>query len=225
MAAGTPDEVDLRHRLGVVLADRLGDRAGALDVFEEVTQINAGYEPTVAKLEQMVLADEDRLRITRILEPLYRGADEWRKLVVILEAQVPLADDPIERVRLLGEIGRLHEERGRDGGRSFHAWARALLEDPHDEAVRAELDRLAGLLGAWDALVDAYEEALTRADDPAVVSAMLSTLARVHDEKRGDPRSAIVTYERLLERRSRRYEPARHARSAAHDGRRLARAR
>ncbi|MEM9070179.1 MAG: tetratricopeptide repeat protein [Myxococcota bacterium] len=198
-AVGTDGEADLKHRLASLLAERLEDKVGALDVLEEVVQDQPGHTPSVRALEALGGDPELRLRVTQILEPLYRGADDWQKLVGVLEAQVALAEDPPEQARLLAEIGRLHEERGGDGARAFHAWARAFAADPHDESARGELDRLAGLLGAWDEHVAAYEQALATTHDPMLISQLLSTMARVHDEKRGDPRAAIQTYERVLE--------------------------
>ncbi len=200
VSMGTDDEVPLKHRLGALLVDQLDDRAGGLDVFEEITRMDPSFGPTVAKLEQMVTAEDDRLRITQILEPIYRGADEWRKRIAIFEAQAAIADDPIDKVRLLGEVGRIHEERGRDGVLAFHAWTRAFAADPMDDATRAEIERLAELLDAWDQHVQAYETAITKTDDPMRVTELLNRIAEVHDENRGDPRSAIETYERILEK-------------------------
>ncbi len=199
VAMGTPDEVELSHRLGVVLADKLHDTSGAIDVFEDIAQRHPGHQATVQALEVLVQDLEHRLRITRILEPIYEASDQWKKRIAIYEAQVELSDDSMERVRLLGEVARLHEERGNSGAMAFQAWARAFVEDPQDETVRNELDRLAAQLGAWDEHVAAYEQAIAGTDDPMVKSQLLGTMARVHDEKRGDPRSAIDTYERLAE--------------------------
>lgn len=197
-AIGSGEELELKHRLAEILAERLHDKDGAIDVFEEIVQQDPGFAPTVAALEEMVLDELHQLRITQILEPIYRGQDEWKKLIAILEAQVSLSDYPSDKVRLLGEIGRLHEERGDEGGLAFAAWARAFAASPDDETARAELDRLADALDAWAQHVQAYEQALGNADDPATKSELLNTIARVHDEKRGDPRAAIETYERLL---------------------------
>ena len=196
---GTEAEAELRHRLAGVLAERLDDAPAALDVLEEAVQVRPDHAPSIQAIEALGRVPELRLRVTQILEPIYRGADDWRKLVEVLEAQVELADYPTDRARLLAEVGRLYEERGGDGARAFEAWARAFVADPHDEAARAELDRLAQALDAWDAQVAAYEQAIAGADDPARVSELLGAIARVHDEKRGDPRAAIQTYERLLE--------------------------
>ena len=198
-ATGTPGEIEFKYRLGEVLATRLGDKTGAIDVYEEITQLSPTHAPTIGALETLVQDEENRLRIIQLLEPIYRAADQWRKLVAVYEAQLPLLEDPFERARVLSAIAALHEQKGRDAALAFHAWARAFPLDPSDEAVRAELDRLANVLDAWDDHVAAYEEALAATTEPAIISLLLATIARVHDEKRGDPRSAILTYERLLE--------------------------
>jgi tetratricopeptide (TPR) repeat protein len=195
--AGTPSEIGLRHRLGELLWKKTDDENGAIDAFEEVTARSPSHLPTIRALEELVQKPENQRRVTGILEPIYRAADEWKKLIAILEARVNLSDDPQEKVELLGEIGRLHEERGRDGARAFGAWMRAFIIAPDTEA-RGEVDRLAAILDAWDDHVRAYESAIAGSGDAHLISNMLSTIARVHDERRGDPRSAIQTYERLV---------------------------
>ncbi len=195
---GSREEVDLRYRLGDLLATKLNDRSAALDVFEEIAQQHPGHQPTISALEVLVQDQDHRLRITRILDPIYRRQDQWKKLIAIMEAQLELVDDPMEKVDLLAQVAQLHEQRGKDGPLAFHAWARALGVDPHHETARASLDRLAGALGAWDEHVAAYEQALAATDDPSLSATLLTVMARVHDERRGDPRAAIQTYERLL---------------------------
>lgn len=196
---GTPAEIDFKYRLAELLAVKLDDRVSALDVYEEITQIEPSHQPTIGALEVLVQDVDNRLRITQILEPIYRQLDQWKKLIAIFEAQVELVDDPIERVRLLREIAELHETRGGDAQLAFHGWSRAFVTEPSNEEVMANLDRLAAAMESWDDHVAAYEAALKNADDRMVVTTLLSTIARVHDEKRGDPRSAIETYERLLQ--------------------------
>jgi tetratricopeptide (TPR) repeat protein len=197
-AAGSPDENDLKYRLGDVLAKKLSDVSGALDVFAEIVESDPGHPETLAALETHVRDEAHRLRIIELLEPIYRASGQWRKLVAVGEAKVPLLDDPLERVRVLGAIAELHEQYGRDGGLAFHAWARALSLDPGNDVVRAEVDRLAAALDLWDEHVAAYEQAVAATTDASVIGQLLATIARVHDEKRGDPRSAILVYERLL---------------------------
>lgn len=196
--SGTPEEADLKLRLSELLSARLSDVTGAIDLLEENVSSRPDHVGSVAALEKHVLDPEHQLRVTQILEPLYRAADQWKKLVAVLEAQAALADDASDKARLLGEVGRLHESRGNDVARAFDAWARAFVVEPLDDEAKGEVDRLAGLLGAWDEHVAAYEQAMAATSDAMRVGQLLGAVARVHDEKRGDPRAAIETYERLV---------------------------
>jgi len=198
VAVGTPDESALKLRLAKLSLEQLDDADAAIDLLEEMTQADPPSADAIAMLEALVQGEGHRLRITQILDPLYEQLDEWRKRIVVGEAQLPLLDDPAEVVRILGDIGRLHEERGDNVEAAFDAWSRALAREPDNEDARIEVDRLAAMLDDWDLHVDTYELALKNSDDPTTQATLLTTLARVHDEKRGDLRAAIDAYNRLL---------------------------
>jgi tetratricopeptide (TPR) repeat protein len=196
-AVGTGEEIPLKLKLAELLEQKLSDPAAAIDVYEEIARADAKEQRAMWALERLVQQPEHTLPITRILEPIYRKLDQWKKLVAILEAQVQLLQDEVERVRVLSEIGELHERRGRDAALALHAWMRAFTTDPGNEQARAHVDRLAADMEAWNELVQAYETALTKTEDPVLVASLLTMMGRVHDEKRGDPRGAIAVYERL----------------------------
>jgi len=196
---GDPQENDIKLRLGRILLEKLDDTHGAIDVFDEITQSDPHHADTVVALEQLVQSEQHQHRIIQILEPIYLATDQWRKRIAVYEAQIAITQEEFDRVRLLCQVAELHEERAGDQQLAFHAYARALAVRPDDEEVRSHVDRLAVELGTWDSHVTAYEEALKNTQDMMVKATLLGQIARVHDEKRGDPRSAIETYERLLE--------------------------
>jgi golgin subfamily B member 1 len=196
-AADLAEQVALKNRLATLLETRLQDVGLALDLYEDVARQVPGDPEAISALERLAPDAEYTLRITRVLDPVYRQLDQWKKLVAVLEAQALLVDDDFERVRLLSEVGELHERRGGDPALALDAWARAFSFDPAAERARSEVDRLAGELRAWNQHVRAYEAALEHCDDPAVTSSLLMMLARVHDEKRGDLRAAMAVHERL----------------------------
>ncbi|MCG8554586.1 MAG: tetratricopeptide repeat protein [Proteobacteria bacterium] len=199
-ATGTPEEIEQKFRLADLLASKLDEVTAAIDVYEEITEADPAHEATISALELLVRKPEFTLRITGLLEPLYRQGDQWKKLIAIYEGRAELLDDPEERFRLLAEIADLHEGRGASPALAFAAWTRALVVDPGNERAIAEVSRLADSLHAWDEQVAACEQALEQvASDASVVPRLLAVIARVHDEKRNDPRAAIATYERLLE--------------------------
>ncbi|MGB0679874.1 MAG: tetratricopeptide repeat protein, partial [Polyangiales bacterium] len=119
--------------------------------------------------------------------------------MAILEARIELAEDPDERWEMLAEVAGLHEQRGGDRSLAFHAWARALLAVPEREDGRAALKRLGAVDDAWDEVVVAYERAEGRSTDARNNAELLTDIAEIHDQRRGDPRAAIKAYERLLE--------------------------
>ncbi len=199
----TPDpdrRAELEVRLARTLAERLQDREGAVDVLEGLLDREPGHPEAVALLEKLVLDESLRGRIVDLLEPVYRAQDEWKKLVAVLEARVEAGSDSYERAEWLAEVARLHEERGGDAAAAMNAWARVLLARPDASDAVAELERLAEHLQAWDAYVATLEEAVECSDAPDVEVDLLLRMARAHDARRGDPRSAIACYEAVLQR-------------------------
>ncbi|MBX7197103.1 MAG: hypothetical protein K1X94_33955, partial [Sandaracinaceae bacterium] len=197
-ADGSDAEVALKARLGEVQAKHLRDLDAAIDTYEDVLRTRPDHQASVAALEALIVEPAHQLRIIRILEPIYSITDQWKKQIAIHEAETKLTTEPSEQVRLFAEIARLHEDRGRNGGLAFAAYSRALAIEPGNEEIRGNVDRLAAILDDWNGLVSAYEAAIRHTDDSVVQASLLSTLARVHDEKRGDPRAAIQTFERIL---------------------------
>ena len=99
------------------------------------------------------------------------------------------AGDDAERVLILRETAKLWEERGKDLKKAFVAARDAFVLDPDDGESRLELDRLAEATKQWDELARAYERGIERIEGVGQKE-LLAALARLHDQKRDDPRSA-----------------------------------
>src|SRR5207245_6799559 len=183
----------LRYRLGVVREQKLREIEGAIDAYEEI--LGHGPHPeSLQALERLVLDFDQRYRIAKILEPIYKAGDEWRKLVVIYDAELEFIPEKSDRVELLREIARIHESRGGDLKLAFTALARAFVEDPTHPDLHAELERLAAIIGAYDDLVAALEKGFENVLDTNLQAEILARIARTHEEKRGDPRKAIEAW-------------------------------
>jgi tetratricopeptide (TPR) repeat protein len=98
----------------------------------------------------------------------------------------------------LRETAELWERRGEDLDRARRGLAVAFELDPEDPDVRQDYERLVEATQAWDELCGVYQERL-KVEDLGNRHELLATLARVHDEKRNDPRRALAAYERLVE--------------------------
>jgi tetratricopeptide (TPR) repeat protein len=196
------DEAKFRVELGKLLETRLEEASAALDEYEAVVELTASApsparDAAIAAFEARLTDDEHKSRVVDILRPIYERSDDWRNLVRIGAQRFSLANDAGEKVAVLRETARLWEERGNDLARAFEATREAFVLDPEDGAVREDLDRLAALTSRWDALADAYEQAIGRTDGVAKRE-LLSALAKLHDQKRDDPRRALDAWERLF---------------------------
>ena len=190
----------LRLRLAEVLENRMNDPEGAIDQYEKVLQ-DGGDGTALAALERLVVVERHRQRIAGILEPIYRTNDWWRKLVVILGAQLDYTEDPRDRIATLREIAEIHENRGGDLRLALEALSRAWLVDTGDDEVYQPLVALTAKLGAWEGLVATLEKGLTDLYDVDRVVTILRRMAEVQERSLNDRPAAIAALRRLLEQR------------------------
>ncbi|MCC6645454.1 MAG: tetratricopeptide repeat protein, partial [Polyangiaceae bacterium] len=194
--SGDGDEVAaLRLALAKLYADELGDTSAAIDQLQTIVEALPWHRDAIAELERLSRDPEHKARVVEILLPLYERSDDWRDLVRINERRLELADGAGEKVGILREIAKLQETRGADPKAAFEALERCLVLDPETDA-RADLERLASSLSSWDALAGTYEQAIEKAEDH-VKRELLLALARLHDQRRDDPRAALNAFTRL----------------------------
>lgn len=194
------DEARFRLDLGKLLEGKLGDVPGAIDEYQRVVELDpvGGVgQAAIGALERLVAVPEHRARIVDILRPIYEGADDWRKLIVVNEERLRIANDVSDRVQILRETALLWEERGKDVERAFACVKQAFELDPEDGESREQLDRLAVATSRWDDLAAAYETGIAKIDGIGQRE-LLEALARLHDKRRDDPRHALDAWERLF---------------------------
>jgi tetratricopeptide (TPR) repeat protein len=190
--------VELKLKLGNLHREKLDDLPAAIDAFEEVLRIQEANESAIAALEKLILDEDHRFRIAQILEPIYKRLGEWKKLVVIYDAELEFIDDRIRRVEILNEIATLHEEQGGDLSLAFDAMAKAWQEDVADPEVFDRLERLAGKLGDWQRLVSVLEKGVEGSYDTELLAKVWGKIARIHEEALRDPEKAVEAYNKLL---------------------------
>ncbi len=199
------DEARFRMDLGRLLGGKLSDTAGAIDEYQTVVELVAGAPAgkagagadAVAALEALLHSPEHKARVVELLRPIYERADDWRNLVEVNAERLVLATDAGEKVSILRETARLWEERGRDLAKAFDATRDAFVLDPEDGGTREELERLGAATKRWDDLAAAYESAIEKTEGLAQRE-LLGALARLHDQKRDDPRRSLEAYDRLF---------------------------
>ncbi len=208
----TPDEIlEFKYRLGQVRQSYLNDIDGAINAYRDVLAAAPEHENALQALEGLFAAGIKQLEIAEILEPLYRAAGEWEKLVGVHEAQLahtpvvggsegapPLADNE-ERLAAYYRIADLLEEKLMDPVRTLDVYIRALKEFPLDEKSGEEAPRLAATIdGGWETLANAYADILGVHTDKNVQCIIGRRLAKTFEDDLGDVEKAIETYRYVL---------------------------
>ncbi|MFO0660378.1 MAG: tetratricopeptide repeat protein [Polyangiaceae bacterium] len=186
-----------RLALARLFRAELADPTSAIDQLEQIVQALPYHKEAIAELESYSNDPEHKGRVVEILRPLYERADDWRDLIRLNGQRLQLASDKSEKVQILRETAALYEERAGDRKLAFQAIQDAFDLDPDDSETRAQLDRLAADLSAWDPLAASYERAIA-ASDGLTQRELLGALAKVHDVNRDDPRRALEAYGRLF---------------------------
>ncbi|MGA2449699.1 MAG: tetratricopeptide repeat protein [Polyangiaceae bacterium] len=198
--ADAPDDVlELKFRFGQVQQGKLGDLDMAIAAYREVMNAAPDHQATLVALEALFASGAKQMEVGEILEPLYRAACEWDKLVLIYEAQLSHTDGRENRLAAYYRLAELCEDRLLDSVRTLNVYIRALLEFPLEERVGDEASRLAASVdGGWETLANAYADVLSGNGDHDVQCVIGRRLARTFEEELGDVGKAEETYRYIL---------------------------
>jgi tetratricopeptide (TPR) repeat protein len=136
------------------------------------------------------------------LEPVYRAAGDWARLVDAYELLAQASQDPAERVERLVAIRSIYEERLGKPDRAFQAAARAYREAPRNEELLVALERLSRLSGQMQELLGLLED---QAESLPYVSQeryeVRIRIARFTETLLRDRVGAVDAWRRVLEER------------------------
>ncbi len=199
----TPEkgQVDLIYRRAELRALQLGEREGAVDLLEEVVTRRRGHADARELLETILPEPPLRLRVARLLEPLYEQDQLWKDLVMVLRAQHELAAGPVEAVDLLARIAGIEEEKLSAARAAFDTRAVALATEPRDDRARAALPRLAQWIDRWPDVCATWEQVAQAvpAHDASLRAELYGELGGFYDERLADTERAIGAYRKLAE--------------------------
>ena len=176
----TADEsarADIRVKLARVSHEKLADTHRALDELGDALEDDRGHAGVIGLLEQILEQAEEpdqRGLVAELLEPVYLAAHNWQKLHSALEARLETTQDPSDRVELLTRLATLYEEQLENYGKALDTVAIRLREEPSDEEVWGEVERLGRVLGegSEERVAEIFAAALEEvgADDPKTAS-------------------------------------------------------
>jgi tetratricopeptide (TPR) repeat protein len=179
LATDESEKTALRVRLGVLQEGELGNTAQAIETYRTVLSLTPENTEALGALERLLSEPEYQATIADILEPIYRGRDDWEKLVGVYEIQREHADAADRQVELLHRIAELHQNRGGAPDEAFRSYARAFAVEPSNGRTLAELTRIAEALEIWTELVQVYEGLVDDISEPAVATDIHKRVARV----------------------------------------------
>lgn len=199
LAATDEEQIGLMLRLAYLRESEMGQVEVAIEGYRSVLERDATSVQAREALERLGQDERWELIIADLLEPLYRHAGAYDKLIVAHEVQVRRSDDSSRKVELLHQIAQLYEDAANDMHAAFTTYARALREEPLNEQTATALERLARTTGRFQDLASVYETLAKEASDPSLASALYMTSARIQEQELGNVDVSIAQYQRVLE--------------------------
>lgn len=209
--ADDPDEqTRLMLRLAMLRETRMGAVEAAIEIHREVLGRDPSNADALGALERLLQQTAHQPVITEILEPLYRDANEFAKLIGVHEIQASHASAPERRVELLHRIAELYEIALDDAPHAFESFARALGEDAGNATTQEQLERVAAMTGDYEALAATYEARAARfyeegeggrpgADEIPLAAHLLTKAAQIREDQLADVETAIAHHQRVLD--------------------------
>jgi tetratricopeptide (TPR) repeat protein len=199
LAATDEAQLTLMLRLSALREGEMGLIDVAIEGYRQVLERSPSNVDALGALERLGRNEQYELTIADLLEPLYRQAGDWQKLVGVHEAQVRRTEDVSRRVELLHQIAQLYEDAAGELDPAFATLARALKVDPANETTQQQLDRVARATGRFADLARVFEDLATEIEDAGLASALTMTSARVQENDIGNTGAAIALYRKVLE--------------------------
>ena len=173
--------VALLFEIATAHAEELGKAEGGAAAYEEILSLEPANEDAYGPLRQ-----------------IYEDAGRHRELASLLDRFLPSVTDPDAHKALRLEIAALQEQRLGQKELAFLTLSRAIAEDPADEAVEADLLRLAADTSAWDELASVLESVAESLDAGPRKASLLLRLASIQDRHLEDPDEAEDAIRQVL---------------------------
>ena len=189
------------------LADRTADMAARTRLLERVALIaqeKLNQPERALKAYERILATDPRNRSAALaLLPLYRTAQKWPRLLATYEVLLgPAAAGDgtalAEQLELYAEARKICEQRLGSKALAFQWCARAFEAAPKNEAVRTDLERLAGEADEWGNLAALYDARTAASTDAEERLWLLRRTLRIAATRLFRPQDARKAAEQIL---------------------------
>jgi tetratricopeptide (TPR) repeat protein len=201
LAPDQGEQISYRYRIAELYERHLDDVPRAIELYAELLQTMPDHEPTLVALEGIKSSDKEAaLAAALVLEPIYDTAQQWDKLISVLEVQVSKSEDAYAKVELLHRIAKLHEEMLGNHQAAFETYARAVTFDITNQDSLANVERLAAYVNRWKDVATLYDAQLAKLGEERDQFVDLGLrLAGIFETQLEDVDNAVARYRRVLE--------------------------
>ncbi len=188
------EKVDLLQKSGVVLQDRVGDKAAAVPVWKRLLDIDPGHRRAGDALKKALieLGDWDAL------SDFFAAHEKWDELVRVLEGQVGVQKDDAIRIDLLFRSASIWEERLGNQDRAVRALERVLQLEPQNLAGARALEPIYDEHDDYRKLANVLEVLLEHEDAPAERRTLMLRSAAINEQHLRNPEGAFEWCRRVV---------------------------
>jgi len=158
--------VSLRYELGVVCQQHLAGPDEAVDCLGQVLAWRPNHSEARNAIEGFLTDEAYRLQVAKILEPVYELLGDWESLIAVLNVQAD--SEPGRAIELIERIAGIYLQELGQPVECFTSFGRVIKLQPENQHARAELNRVADAIDAWEPLVELYEEIVPNIADGAL---------------------------------------------------------
>jgi len=169
----------LYHWLALVYEEDLKDNEQAISVLRGLLKLRPDWLPGLSELRR-----------------LYGKAKAYSELVKTITAQIPLTQDPNQKLALLKEQADIYEKNLGSPETAVNAYLSAHSLNPKNPEILANLSRLYLHLQKWPELVEITEKETALEQDAQKRAELQIQAARLYEEKLNDSEKAVQCYER-----------------------------
>ena len=198
LAESPEEQTAIQLRLAQVREERMADTPGAIDIYRQILERDAGNGDAISALERLIEQPEHAQVIADILEPVYRELAAYDRLAYAYEVLARNATDKARKVELLHRIAEIQETALDQADHAFATYTRALAEDPGNLESIDQLDRLSRVLRRHEDFVAVLEQYIQTTDDAAARVALHRRAASVAEERLTIVPQAIGHQEAIL---------------------------
>ncbi|MBC8131773.1 MAG: tetratricopeptide repeat protein, partial [Deltaproteobacteria bacterium] len=196
-AAENVDRDAVAMRLAAIFETNLENPSAAVERYAEVLERSPAHKDAIAALENLLASPQERPRVAAVLEPVYRHAGNYARLVGVLEAQLEGIEDRTDRVRVLREVAELQQKLARVDS-AFDTRARAWLVDVSNGETLADMESLALSAKLYGPLVQTLQKGADLSGDADLQARLWAASAGVLEAQLHDPGQAIEAWRQAL---------------------------